>query len=399
MQGGSQQQNQVGIQFEFSKLISSKSQVQVSLALKKSMGSFNNQIDVKSLTLPNFLIDSFTQSIPINRINLDFNSSFTKWLGQWYISTFINPFFLPIQKIGKLVNKNEVNWNGKFELAKLFENNRLGLTINKESQYPNSTYYEIPVVANLNNIYKVVNQFFPKENTLSFSFYFRSNNIYGNSSKYNLSFSFNKRNENYLANTVANNFYTIESVLLRKTITNNLNLSFSSFFKLKNLNIIYEPKLSVDYSKFPISQNDQLVFSKSNSIGFYQGFKKIGLQKINFNLDNSIIKSFFYNENVKSFSTLNSISNLSFDYLVKKNISFSAQLQNIIIQNVVTQNFYLLNTSFDYRPKPKLSILFEIKNVFNSKYYVLQYSSPTFLGVYKTKLLPLHAFLKINYNF
>jgi hypothetical protein len=399
VQRGSQQQNQVGVQVEFSKLFSSKSQMLVSLAIKKSLGNFSNQVNVKSLTITNLLIDSFTQSIPISRTNLDFNSSFTKWLGNWYISTSVNPFFLPTQRVGNLLYKNEVNWNGKLELAKLFENNRLGVTLNKEAQYPNSTYYEIPIVANLNNIYKVTNQFFPRENTLIFNLYFRSNNIYGNNSKYNLSFNFIKRNENYLANTIANNFYTIESVLLRKTITNNFNLSLSSFFKLKNLNIIYEPKLSINYSKFPISQNDKFVFSKSNLIEFNQGFKKIGLHKMNFNLENSITKSIFYNEDVKSFSTLNSISKLSFDYLLKKNISISTQLQNVFIHNSKTQNFYLLNTSLDYRPISKLSIMFEIKNVFNSKFYILQYSSPTFIGVYKTKLLPLHGFLKLDYNF
>ncbi len=397
-----QNQKQFGAALEFSKT-KGRSQLILNIIAKRSDGIFDNNLIVKTRNNINLSIDSFNQFLSLKRTVILPSISYISWIGNYYLNTNSSLQYIPTQKQNLFIEKNNVNFQSKFSVGRNFENNRISVIFEKSVEYPNNEYLPKPMIVDYGNIYKAPTDFFAKKNITSVGFIFSSNNMQGFSSKYNFSINYSKEKTNYITTPIVNNFYTVESLLFNPNITNNLNIVLGSFFKFNKASLLYEPKLTYDIAITPVFQNNIFINSNSKSWNYSQLVKRVGLQKVNFSLQNDITRNVFLNNKKILYKSLNSATNATLDYMIAKKFFFVTQLQHIyydLRNDQKAQNFYFFNFTTSYSPiKTKFNFSLSWRNVLNSKYFILQNSTATFYSISKTKLLPSHLFFKMSYTF
>jgi hypothetical protein len=402
MQSTIQKQNQLGFSFEYSKLVGSRAQLVASIRVKKSVGDFLNTLNVEAPNIKFFQVDSFSQRTLQKRVVISPSISFVKWIYNWYLSTTLSPVLLPLQQQGSYIEKNKFYCNGNFKLSRSFDKFRTGFSIDKIVDLPNNEYLPDATIVGFGNIYKAPTAFFANQKSIQFDVFLRSNNMQGFSSKYNITLTYARENKNYIPTPLANNFYAIESVLFLPNKTDRYNITIGSFFKWNKGNLVYEPNLDYTITNRPFFQNGIFLSSISKSWNYKQLIKRVGLHKLNFSLVNNIQKTVFSSESKTLYKVFNSFTQFTVDIMVKQKYFLVSQIQHVYNKLSATQKgqeFYFVNIGATYRPSSKIGFSFDWRNVLNSNNYILQNTSPTFRSIEKTRLIPSHIFLKMDYNF
>jgi hypothetical protein len=402
LQSTSQKQQQIGASIEFSEINEKRVHFITNITIKTSTGSFANGLNVTSLN--NYLSKPtfFNDTSKLRRTIVATSFTYTRWLGHWFISASVTPtLFLRLQQ-NNFVEKNVFAWTSATNISTLLKKYRIGFLLNRDFEIPNTRYFPFGTISNFGNVYKAPTQFFAKEADLLATVFFKSNNFFGATSKIDFSFLYNTMSANILESAEANNFYVVNSISFLNNKTEGLSFVAASFFKNKTSKFVFEPNLTLSTFISPILQNGNLINAKSNAIAYKMALRKLGLKTLNFKLENTLRFTNYSSAGAKLYSAFSSVTNFIGDLAFKKKYFLQTNLMHVfnkISEDDNQQNIAFLNIDFSYRPNAKWGLAAEWRNVFNAKEYIVQNNRPTYFNINRTVLLPMHIFVRLDYNF